>query len=136
MRPAPRRGGKLVAAHSLSSVVAKSRTSISGPCVQHTVLRLFPAQCASLRVNPSVSEEWQGHVKDALEGLRVTALTPNKTGCPHQLLARLPTIHQPKKAEAGAPPAAQHSLHLLWLKYQPCLPARASRPCSRFLAWD
>ena len=136
MPPTPRRGGKLVAAHSLSSVVAKSRTSISGPRVQHTVLRLFPAQCASLRVNPSVSEEWQGHVKDALEGLRVTALTPNKTGCPHQLLARLPTIHQPKKAEAGAPPAAQHSLHLLWLKYQPCLPARASRPCSRFLAWD
>lgn len=61
-------------------------------------------------------------MKDALEGLLVTALTPNKTGCPHQFLAQLPTIHQPKTAEAGVPPAAQHSLHLLWLKYQPCLP--------------
>lgn len=111
-----------MAAHSLSSVVAKSRTNISGPRVQDTIFRLFPAQCALLRVNPSILEEWQGHVKDALERLLVTALTPNKTGCPHQFLAQLPTIHQPKTAEAGVPPAAQHSLHLLWLKYQPCLP--------------
>lgn len=36
--------------------------------------------------------------QDALEGLHVAALTPNKTGCPHQSLAQLPTVHQPKEA--------------------------------------
>lgn len=61
-------------------------------------------------------------MKDALEGLHVAALTPNKTGCPHQSLAPLLTIHQPKEAEAGSPPAAGRSLHLLWLKHQHCLP--------------
>lgn len=61
-------------------------------------------------------------MKDALERLHIAALTPNKTGCPHQSLAQLPTIHQPKEAEAGSLPVPQHSLHLLWLKRQHGLP--------------
>lgn len=52
-------------------------------------------------------------MEDALEGLHGVALTPNKTGCPHQSLAQLPTIHQPEEAEAGSLPAPERSLLLL-----------------------
>lgn len=75
--------------------------------------------------------------KTPLERLHVAALTPNKTGCPHQPLAPLPTIHQPEEAEAGSLPVPSHSLHLLWLKHQHRLPLERLGPASiQFLAWD
>lgn len=103
--------------------------------MQRKIYWLLPVACAFLRVNPSLLEEEQGHVKDALEGLPVAVSTPNNTGCPHQCLARLPIIHQLKEAEKA--PCQSLRAHFICRGKTPALaPLRASRLCSKFLAWD
>lgn len=51
------RRGKQVAVHLLSFAAAKSEESIFRATVQDEIYRLFPAQCALLRVNPGLLEE-------------------------------------------------------------------------------